>query len=586
MTGSAPLALILALALSAPAAAQPELDLLNAVTQADVPKVKRLLDAGADADGRTSIGQSLLEAAIGYSRRDESGASKVREIARLLVEKGADVNAKSKFGAPLFNAVYVADPALVRFLLEKGAKPDLKSPFDGSTPLENAVLTGKAEIIRVLVEKGARLKSTPLTEAILREDIAGVKAALEAGAKPNSGEPRPLLLATAMGNAELVRMLLDGGAKTGAAGAQGTTALHVACGAGRLELARLLIERGAPVDAQTEGGTPLMWAASYRNEELVRLLLDKGADVHQKTKHGGTALVSAVIHSGTSTVKALLERGADPNDKIGASTSLLTVAGSPGTIKLLLDSGAEPPEDFGVHLVHTATSKGDPEYVSIILDRELRVIDYQLRAALKAAEDKGQTEVARLLRKVEKAGLVTSTEDAATLARRKAAEAEEARRQKALDAETAGDASAKAGRNAEALKRYAQALESSPKDAESENRLREKAIRAGAAAKPPIPEEARAHMVRAMTVIKKAQNADDYKLAVEELEGALRLAPWWDKAYFNLGLVSEKVQDYEGAIRNLRLYLAASPRGPEAGKVQDKIYALEAERKMAQRALR
>ena len=53
------------------------------------------------------------------------------EIARMLIEKGADVNAKMAFGlTPLLGAAVADDAAMVQLLLDKGADANAKAIMD------------------------------------------------------------------------------------------------------------------------------------------------------------------------------------------------------------------------------------------------------------------------------------------------------------------------------------------------------------------------------------------------------------------------------------------------------------------------
>jgi len=92
---------------------------------------------------------------------------------------------------------------------------------------------------------------------------------------------------------------------------------------------------------------------------------------------------------------------------------------------------------------------------------------------------------------------------------------------------------------------------------------------------PVIPEEAKRHAVRAQTYLQTAKMDQDYAKALDEFEEALLLAPWWADAYFNCALAQEAAEDFEGAIRSCNLFLVAAPNDPAAGKIQNKIYALE-----------
>jgi predicted TPR repeat methyltransferase len=92
---------------------------------------------------------------------------------------------------------------------------------------------------------------------------------------------------------------------------------------------------------------------------------------------------------------------------------------------------------------------------------------------------------------------------------------------------------------------------------------------------PQPSEEARRRMVRGKLLLKEAQGPLDADAAAQEIAKAIELAPWWWDAYYNLGIVSEKAGHFTDAIGCLKLYLLASPNGPDARAVQDKIYALE-----------
>jgi uncharacterized protein len=79
------------------------------------------------------------------------------ELARWLIEQGADVNAAAKNAArvaPLHAAAAVADRDTMRLLLERGADPNAKQQT-GFTPLHSAALHGDREMAQLLVEHGA-----------------------------------------------------------------------------------------------------------------------------------------------------------------------------------------------------------------------------------------------------------------------------------------------------------------------------------------------------------------------------------------------------------------------------------------------
>jgi tetratricopeptide (TPR) repeat protein len=131
----------------------------------------------------------------------------------------------------------------------------------------------------------------------------------------------------------------------------------------------------------------------------------------------------------------------------------------------------------------------------------------------------------------------------------------------------------------ETLNQYLADLQRNPAD----NNLREKIISLTQAMTPApaIPEEARRHFVRAVTMQREAINLNGYELAVNAYNQALLIAPWWGDAYFNLSLALESSSRYSEAVTALKFYLLTQPSSSEARAAQDKIYALEAKEEIA-----
>ncbi len=113
----------------------------------------------------------------------------------------------------------------------------------------------------------------------------------------------------------------------------------------------------------------------------------------------------------------------------------------------------------------------------------------------------------------------------------------------------------------------------------TDNALREKIIKLGAEIKPApaIPEEAHKAFVKGNVFQKEAKDASGFNMAITYYHTALRIAPWWGNAYFNLAVANESVGDFKGAITSLRNYMISVPAASaEARDAQDRIYTLEA----------
>lgn len=82
------------------------------------------------------------------------------------------------------------DPVWLRFLLGKGANPNIESR-DGTSPLEVAAQLGFTEGIEILLDKGAHVDptnsagETPLISAVHRRDTAMIRMLIAKGADPS-----------------------------------------------------------------------------------------------------------------------------------------------------------------------------------------------------------------------------------------------------------------------------------------------------------------------------------------------------------------------------------------------------------------
>jgi len=211
--------------------------------------------------------------------------------------------------------------------------------------------------------------TTPLHWAVYKIDADLVRALLEHGAKPdvvNSYGSSPLAEAVKAADARLAGMLLDAGSNVEVPNQEGQTALMLAARAGSVDVAELLVRHGANVNAKEKwrGQTALMWAADARSAELTRFLIAHKADVNaralandwptqmtgeprnQYRPTGGlTPLLYAARSGCTECAAALLDAGADVNHPNPDGVTPLMVAIDNlafDTAKLLFDHGANP----------------------------------------------------------------------------------------------------------------------------------------------------------------------------------------------------------------------------------------------------
>jgi len=192
-----------------------------------------------------------------------------------------------------------------------------------------------------------------------RCDLTAVQSLLQQGASPNSRNSdgntlTALMVAAQNGCADIVKLLLDGGADVNAkasfvSGVQGhvlggITALSSGAASENLAVVRMLLEHGADLHAQTSDGATVMLRAS--TNEIVQTFLDRGLDINARDKHGYTLLIRSAEGGGRHrpSVAFLLAHGADPNAKTDDDTTALKLAKGikhPDDVDLLVKAGAK-----------------------------------------------------------------------------------------------------------------------------------------------------------------------------------------------------------------------------------------------------
>jgi ankyrin repeat protein len=295
--------------------------LVRAVETRDATAVKLFLRAGIDPNGENRRGVTALQRAAGNgdlamvrallkagARAEEAlaWAASQDDVATL---EALLANEVPKAALDQALASEYLEPGPARLLLDRGADPDAVAP-GGATPLTAAAYRRSLEVVKLLLERGAKVDAP-------RQDGTRRTALYMAVAGQGGDEA---------GTVAVVDALLERGAKIDVRvvdwnSTEGWTPLLAAAKSGSWAVARHLVERGADIEARSQAGTvldermrfgitPLMHAAAEDQADFARLLLGRGAQVDARSSFGRTALSFAAEAGHAGMVELLLAAGA------------------------------------------------------------------------------------------------------------------------------------------------------------------------------------------------------------------------------------------------------------------------------------
>lgn len=244
----------------------------DAAEAGDLGKVRVLLEANpSQLEAKDNIEQTPLMFACRNLQL---------EVAYYLINKGANVNARNKYGLSVLCYAMDEDPksiSLVKQLIENGA--DVKMwEGDYEAPLHAALSNNNPEAMKLLIKHGANPNinsdyGTPLQKQLL-----------------NRVNP----------NERISKLLVENGARALEYNF-GNTDLHLAAMVGFADVCAALVQSGADINAKNEyGRTPLYYAARHGHRKAVEVLIAADADKSaiEETNYGKAPQLTKTLREG------------------------------------------------------------------------------------------------------------------------------------------------------------------------------------------------------------------------------------------------------------------------------------------------
>jgi len=222
----------------------------------------------------------------------------------------------------LMDAIKGNKETAIKLLLDVGADPNAK--VGNETPLIMAVKNGNSSIVKMLINKGADAnKVNSKKESAMQIAFENLKKAYDA--IPTKKEKRSVKLKNIKRYNDIIYKLLSVKAKPNVKTKTDLTPLIIAGYKKDLKMVKGLIKAGAEINYQnSKGRTALMYACSASHLvkkdkrsiiQIVKYLIKSGANVELKSKTGATALLITASNGITPAFKLIKKTIAENQKK-------------------------------------------------------------------------------------------------------------------------------------------------------------------------------------------------------------------------------------------------------------------------------
>ncbi|XP_025833800.1 serine/threonine-protein phosphatase 6 regulatory ankyrin repeat subunit A [Agrilus planipennis] len=349
-----------------------------------------------------------------------------REVVKLLLQNGADVNllTKSTHETAFHYLAVAGNNEVLSEMISHMTTTQIQKALNrqsaiGWTPLLIASHRGHIEFINNLLANHARVDVFDL-DGRSALHLAAEKGYIEVcdsllshkafiNSKSRNGRTA-LHLAALNGYVDLVNFLIkDHNAVIDILTLKKQTPLHLAAGAGQIKVCRLLLDLGANIDAtDDQGQKPIHAACQNNHSEVVQLFLQQHPSlVMATTKDGNTCAHIAAAQGSVTVIEELMKfdrQGViSARNKITDATPLQIAAegGHAEVVKALVRAGASCTDEnkAGFTAVHLAARNGHGQVLEVLRSsNSLRVSSKKLGVtALHVAAYFGQADTVREL---------------------------------------------------------------------------------------------------------------------------------------------------------------------------------------------
>jgi Ankyrin repeats (3 copies)/Ankyrin repeat len=284
---------------------------------ANIVEVARLLlDSGADVNASTLGPNSCTTIGLVITSKAASDAAASGPLMDLLLQRGAvlDMETPGALHVPLANHA----PGAAEKMIELGARPDLCA----------AAALGRMDLLRDSFDRDGRLlsRSRRAGKWLAGRDAIGLA----------------MLFAYVNKRRDAVDFLLEKDGNWNMIGVNNGTAMHRAAWEGDLAMVQRLVARGADISNRNNPftATPFSWADHNKQAEVCRWMREHCAiDLHDAVCFDLRDHVEARLREDTASVNRRIDQWSIPQ---GTPLHWAATLNREGLARLLLENGADP----------------------------------------------------------------------------------------------------------------------------------------------------------------------------------------------------------------------------------------------------